>query len=169
MGKRMVMMTSNRTWRFLLGLALISGLLALTAGAVWAFPPVPQYFYGTAKTTTGAALPQGTLVVARAVTGPWTGSATTTVDSQGRYGYNPVLQVVGDDPGTPEIEGPRPGNQIALFVDGIRASLYNPATDATTLSYPYTSGESTRLDLRESYVIRLPLIMNSAVGDGVGE
>ena len=100
---------------------------------------------------------------------PWTGSATTTVDSQGRYGYNPVLQVVGDDPGTPEIEGPQTGNQIALFVGGIRASLYNPATDATTLSYPYTSGESTRLDLRESYAIRLPLVMNSVVGDGVGE
>ena len=134
-----------------------------------ALPPVPEYFYGTAKATTGAALPQGTLVVARAVTGPWTGSASTTVDSQGRYGYNPVLQVVGDDPGTPELEGPQIGNQIALFVGGIRASLYNPATDATTLSYPYTSGESTHLDLRECYLIRLPLVVNSVAGDGVGE
>ena len=56
--------------------------------------------------------------------------------------------MVGNEAGSPPYNGARPGDQIGLFVNGIQAQLYNPATGATTMSYPWTSGASTRLDLK---------------------
>ena len=149
MMRQVVILKSWALRRGLLGLALILGLLAAANVAVWAFPPVPQYFYGTAQTTTGVSLPQGTVVEARVLTaGGWDGRPSATVDSQGRYGYSPELQVVGNEAGSPPYNGARPGDQIGLFVNGIQAQLYNPVTGATTLTYPWSSGTSTRLDVK---------------------
>jgi hypothetical protein len=109
------------------------------------FPNLPHFFQGTVATDQGIALP-GKTVVARTLTGSWTGSATTTVDSASRYGYAPQFYIPGLDPGVPN-SGAAQGDQIAFFVDGVQASLFNVSTGVTSSTYPMQYGGFTNLNL----------------------
>ena len=76
-------------------LALLLALCLMAAGALPAYadepPPMPHQFYGTVSLD-GNPVQQGTLVEAFVDD---VKQAETTVDAQGRYGYNPIFRVSG--------------------------------------------------------------------------
>ena len=78
------------TFGFLLVLSLVASLAVQALAA----PVMPHQFYGNV-TIAGAPAPEGTVVSARIGEVEY---AVTTVDSVGRYGYDPVWKVPGDDP-----------------------------------------------------------------------
>ena len=96
-----------------------------------AIPTFPNFFYGTVRTDLGLPLP-GRQVVARAVTGSWTGSSTTTADAASKYGYVPQFYVPGVNTGVAG-SGASNGDLIAFYVDGVQAQLYD--VEALTTSY----------------------------------
>ena len=108
-------------------------------------PTFPNFFYGTVRTDQGIVLP-GQQVVALAVTGGWTGNSTAFTDPASRYGYDPQFFVPGVDSGVPG-SGAVNGDQIAFFVQGVRAFLYDVATGTTSLTYSFVSGGDTELNL----------------------
>jgi hypothetical protein len=76
-------------------LALLLALCLMAAGVLPAYgdepPPMPHQFYGTVNLD-GNPVQQGTLVEAFVDD---VKQAETTVDAQGRYGYNPIFRVSG--------------------------------------------------------------------------
>jgi len=76
-------------------LALLLALCLIVSGVTPAYadepPPMPHQFYGTVKLD-GSPVQQGTLVEAFVDD---VKQAETTVDGQGRYGYNPIFRVSG--------------------------------------------------------------------------
>lgn len=76
-------------------LALLLALFLIAGGIMPAYadepPPMPHQFYGTVSLD-GNPVQQGTLVEAFVDD---VKQAETTVDSQGRYGYNPIFRVSG--------------------------------------------------------------------------
>ena len=76
-------------------LALLLALCLMAAGALPTYadepPPMPHQFYGTVSLD-GNPVQQGTLVEAFVDD---VKQAETTVDAQGRYGYNPIFRVSG--------------------------------------------------------------------------
>ena len=104
-----------------LGLLLALSLL-VSLGPTWvlAVPPQPHQFYGNV-TICGAPAPEGTVVSARIGGIEY---ASTTVDAEGRYGYDPLFKVPADDPDTPEKEGGVPGETVEFYVGGTLAAQY---------------------------------------------
>ena len=109
-------------------------------------PNLPHFFYGNVTTDLGTPLP-GMLVTAQAVTGSWTGISATTVDSQSRYGYSPNFYVPAWDSGGLPGNGAKAGDQIAFFVNGVQALLYDVNAGTTSTTYTFVYGESTKLNL----------------------
>jgi hypothetical protein len=89
-------------------LIAILTLFAITSQAAFASPGIPNQFYGT-LTINGSPAPAGYTVTAK-VNGADSGASTTT-DSQGRYGYSPVFMVPGSQ-----------GGSVTFFVNGVQAS-----------------------------------------------
>jgi hypothetical protein len=108
-------------------------------------PTLPHFFYGKVITDQGKPLP-GLQVAARAVTGGWTGVATTTVDSASIYGYVPQFFVPGVITGVPG-SGAVDGDLVAFYVQGVQALLYDIGTNTTSTTYVFESGGNTELDL----------------------
>jgi hypothetical protein len=94
-------------------LALLLALSLIAAGVLPAYadepPEMPDQFYGTVSFD-GAPVQQGTLVEAF-VDG--VKQAETTVDAEGRYGYNPLFRVPGTD-----------GATVTFHVGGVEADEY---------------------------------------------
>jgi hypothetical protein len=123
--------------------ALVVMLGLLTWAPALAIPQPGHYFYGNA-TIAGTPAPAGTLITAVVVS--TTLVYTSTVDNQGRYGYQaPYMVVPADDPGTPEREGATAGDTVEFYVGVSKARLFGASTwwDA----YPWASGSTTNLDL----------------------
>jgi len=99
--------------------ALLLALSLLAGGVVPAYadepPPMPHQFYGTVRLD-GNPVQQGTLVEAFVND---VKQAETTVDAQGRYGYNPIFRV----PGTA-------GATVTFHIGGVEAD-----EDATYLQH----------------------------------
>jgi hypothetical protein len=106
-------------------------------------PNLPHFFYGNVATDLGTPLP-GMLVTAQAVTGGWTGTSATTVDSMSRYGYSPNFYVPAWDSGG---AGAKNGDKIVFLVNGVQALLYDVDAGTTSTTYTFVSGGSTRLNL----------------------
>ena len=104
-----------------LGLLLALSLL-VSLGPTWvlAVPPQPHQFYGNV-TICGAPAPEGTVVSARIGGIEY---ASTTVDAEGRYGYDPLFKVPADDPDTPEKEGGVAGETVEFYVGDELAGQY---------------------------------------------
>ena len=98
---------------------------------VFAVPPLPHTFYGTA-TRSGVAVPDGTVISAW-INGVQYASDTTPAGGPGTYSFN----VPGDDLDTTEIEGGREGNIISFRL----------GTNWATQTYAFHTGETTQLDL----------------------
>ncbi|MFQ5593659.1 MAG: hypothetical protein ACE5HA_05885 [Anaerolineae bacterium] len=112
-------------------------------------PPLPASFYGTV-TVNGADAPEGTPVSA------WIdGIRYATTDAfifDGRSMY--AMDVPGDDPATPEVDGGRPGDTIVFHVGGLKAG--QTAT--------WQGGTNTALDLTVTrWRVLLPLVLE--IGD----
>jgi hypothetical protein len=107
-------------------------------------PNLPHFFYGSVATDLGTPLP-GMLVTAQAVTGGWTGTSATTVDSLSRYGYSPNFYVPAWDSGGGV--GAKDGDKIMFLVNGVQALLYDVDAGTTSSTYTFASGGSTRLNL----------------------
>lgn len=125
---------------------------------------IPHCFYGQVKTSGGLALP-GELVIARPATGAWTGSASTTIDSQSRYGYSPSLCVPGNMGGG---SGAQPGDQIAFYVLGVQALLYDVATGVDSMTYVFDpdshpSGSNVNLTVPIKYTITATTGLNGSI------
>ena len=103
-------------------LALLLGSLAIPQATEATPPGIPHQFYGMV-TVDGSSASQGTAVAVH-VSGA--SAATTTVDSQGRYGYSEVVSVSGSG-----------GAAVTFYVGGTQAN------ETTTLQ----SGEVTRQNL----------------------
>ncbi|MGD0355485.1 MAG: putative Ig domain-containing protein [Dehalococcoidia bacterium] len=88
-------------------LIIVTSLMVLPQ-VVSASPGIPNQFYGT-LTINGAAAAAGYTVTAKD-NGVDSGASTTT-DSQGRYGYSGALMVQGNQ-----------GDSITFFVNGVQAS-----------------------------------------------
>jgi len=131
-----------------LTLALAAVVLA-EPSAPEVIPPIPtrpHTFYGDVRTDQGKLLPPGTLVTASAVTGAWPGTITTTVDGLSRYGWAAPFQVPGATSAGPS-SGADSGDQIAFFVLGVRARLYDVVADTWSITYPFSYGGHTNLNL----------------------
>ena len=104
----------------ILALAMV---LSLVQPAYAAAPPaIPQQFYGTV-TINGTSASAGAAVSAK-VGG--TQLASTTTDSQGRYGYSPIFTVAASS-----------GATMDFYINGVKAQQ----------SFVFNSGAVTRLDL----------------------
>jgi hypothetical protein len=138
------------------GLVLMAALvMALALGASVAaaeplapnIPTFPHKFEGLVRTDQNISLPLAVVTARAANPGGWTGTATTTVDAASKYGYAPqqfyVPGWVDSNPST----GARSGEQIAFFVEGVQALLYDVATMTTSSTYTFKSGEDTVLNL----------------------
>jgi hypothetical protein len=92
-------------------LAFLLMILSLLLGSAYAVsadsPGVPNEFFGTV-TINGSTAGSGVTVIA-VVNG--VNGATTTTDSQGRYGYSPLFMVSGST-----------GNQVTFLVNGTQAA-----------------------------------------------
>jgi uncharacterized repeat protein (TIGR02543 family) len=131
--------------------ALAIIILSLQPSApAFAIPQPGHYFYGDvtiAAEPVPKQVPEGTVI-----TGTIVGTSlvyTSTVDNQGRYGYQePYMVVSGDDPGTPEKEGGAKGDSIGFYVGGVRAECQEPGDVTWEDTYLFSSGKTTNLDLR---------------------
>jgi hypothetical protein len=100
------------------GLAGVFGLLVALvmvlglATPVFAVPQPPHQFYGNV-TIGGVQAAGGTPISAKIGLVEY---ASTTVDTDGKYGYNPLFRVPADDPATPAIEGGVAGDTIQFLV-----------------------------------------------------
>ena len=88
----------------------------LTSLSVQAAPPLPASFHGTVLLS-DAVVPEGTTVSAW-INGQKVAETTTTVEGDGAV-Y--VLDVLGDDPDTADVEGGVAGDTISFQVDGYDA------------------------------------------------
>ena len=91
-------------------------------------PGLPHQFYGKV-TIGGNPAPSGTSIVAQI--GGIT-YASTTVDSQGEYGYTPLFVIPTDNPDTPDKDGGVNGNTVQFFVGGTAAQTYAFASGSIT-------------------------------------
>lgn len=129
-----------------LGVALVL-FITLTV-FVLAVPQNGHAFYGNVATAGGRSLPAGTIVVAQAASGAWTGSVNTTVDALSKYGYGQLsLLVPADDPTSPAVEGASNNDPIVFYVAGVKSKLKDVATGLVSDSYPFAVGGLTNLDL----------------------
>jgi hypothetical protein len=111
-------------------------------------PLVGHTFYGTVKNTQGVSLPNGTTVMAKAASGPWTASVTTKVGPPDANSGYYVVTVPADDPYTTPIEGAPNGTPIIFYAAGVKAKLYDVAESKWLDSYPALAGASTNLNLQ---------------------
>ncbi len=95
--------------------ACLAGLLLVTPGR--AIPPLPSSFYGVVKLN-GQNAPDGTVI--RALIGGIAYAQAQTQTYQGNSVYS--LDIPGDDPSTPAVEGGREGEAIQFEVAGAVAS-----------------------------------------------
>ena len=127
------------------------------------FPNIGHCFYGTVTTNHGIALP-GTLVLAKAVAGYWSGSISDITDAGSNYGLTGASEgtfcIPGYDPGTGT--GAKAGDLIAFFVGGTQASLFDVAAGKTVLSYPVEYGGLTQLNL----IVPLKMTITATAGAG---
>lgn len=94
---------------------LIVGLLAVGGQAQGVGPEWTTY-YGTASVYNGAAMPIGSLVDFYDPDGVHCGRDTVVdIPGPGRYGF---ISILGDNPDTPEDEGPILGNALTILVNG---------------------------------------------------
>lgn len=101
---------------FTLAALVMLSLILINVTAVSAVPPIPSSFYGTVKDgSRNVAL--GTPITAR-INGVEYASTTAFIDN-GDSVYS--INVTGDDPDTPEIDGGIQGDTITFYVDGIKA------------------------------------------------
>jgi hypothetical protein len=134
--------------RFII-LVLTVGLLLTSALTVLAVPPLPSSFYGTVKVDE-ANVPVGTTVSA------WINGAKYAEMTVLLYDGNTVysLDVPGDDPETPSVEGGISGDPVVFYIGDQMA-------DQTA---SWQSGTSVELDLAhssgeiEEYRIFLPWV-----------
>ena len=104
-------------------LALVIGITLAMAQPAHAQPPsIPHQLYGTV-TVDGSQASAGTTVTIN-VNG--TQVASTTADSSGRYGYNPVITISGAN-----------GAAVEFYVNGAKAQQ----------TYTLSSGAITKMDL----------------------
>ena len=143
----------------LLALALVTAALAQPVTPEVAdspdIPTLPHFFWGTVFTDKGIPVAPGAEVTARALTGTWTGTFTGTValvndypplPAGPYYGYPTPFYVPGLDNQVPG-SGAQSGNQIAFYVLGVRARLYDVTRGQWVATYPFGYGEHTQLNL----------------------
>ena len=123
------MMKRKALWSFILAFLLALPII----GTALAAPPLPSGFYGTAKTTDGANLDDGTQVTAWINGTQYVMTATQTYNGESWYAFD----VSGDDPDTPGIEGGVAGDTITFQIGG------QDALETAT----WASGSSTQLNL----------------------
>jgi len=87
---------------------------------VLAMPMQPHQFYGSVSIGSTPA-PEGTVVSARIGGIEY---VSTTVDAQGRYGWDPVFKVPADDPDTQGKEGGVAGEIVEFYVGGVLGGQY---------------------------------------------
>ena len=130
----------KKVYFILLGLIFI-GLV----GEVWAVPSFPHTFYGTVKKD-GANVPDGT-VVSALIGGVSYGSGSTAT-SGGDSVYS--LNVLGDNPDTPQKEGGVNGDTVSFTV----------GSDTADQTVIFSSGSTTNLPL--TVTTRFTLTINIA-------
>jgi phosphodiesterase/alkaline phosphatase D-like protein len=94
-------------------IVIVSILTVLVPAPVMAVPQIPMQFYG--EVLIGGESASDGIVVEAKIDG--TAYSNTTTKS-GKYGYDPVFTVPGDDPDTPAKEGGVDGDLIAFHVGG---------------------------------------------------
>ncbi len=129
----------TRVWVVLLGLLA----LLLVPSTVYAVPPAPATYFGTVKLD-GANIADGTLITAWVGGTQWASGESLTY--QGQSYYN--LSIPGDDPDTPEVEGPVANDVISFKIGdywadqtGIWQEGYTPPNPA--VGFPLTASRGT--------------------------
>lgn len=135
----------------LVGSAPSAGALPMDPTAqdgIQAPPILGHTFYGTVKNSQGTSLPNGTNVMAKAASGPWTGSVSTKVGPPDANSGYFVVTVPADDPDTSAVDGANAGTPIIFYVAGVKAKIYDVAQAKFVENYPWKSGDSTNLNLQ---------------------
>ena len=125
------------------GSVLLLSLLMVfaTVAPTHAAPPLPSSFYGNVQMS-GADAPAGTRVSA-SIDGVTIAETMTRVED-GRAVY--ALDVLGDDPDTPGVEGGVDGKTIVFHVDGLAATQTAPWQRGELESYlPSDRTEAERI------------------------
>jgi len=97
-------------------LLLAVALVALFAPTVRAVPPLPSTFYGTVKVD-GANVADGTVVSAWIDGAKYAETATFTFSGESWYS----VDVLGDDPDTPEKDGGQEGDTVVFLIGSYEA------------------------------------------------
>jgi len=116
----------------------------LLAGSAAAIPGTPHQFFGDALINNAGA-PDGTSIVAL-INGV---DVASTTSLNGVYGQKPNIFYI-EDP-----DGDRAGKNIDFYLDGVYV-----------VSYTFTNGQSTELDL--SIIISSPAPLSDGGGSGIG-
>jgi hypothetical protein len=114
---------------------VVIGLLLTSAPAVLAFPPVPSSFYGTVKVD-GENVPDGTIA------STWINGVKYAEATVSLYAGNTIydLNVPGDDPATPDIEGGVEGDTVVFYIGGLVADQTGTWHSGTNVELNLTAG-----------------------------
>ncbi|MFC1969335.1 InlB B-repeat-containing protein [Chloroflexota bacterium] len=145
------------------GLLLAITLIASLASPVLAVPGTPHQFYGSVKVNGEIAEP-GTVVTA-IIGGMEYPSSTTTVDTDGHYGYQPTFKLPADDRQTPQKEGGVNGDIVEFYIQDMVAGQAIFSTFGLTLLnlQAPNEGETTK----EEPLTKYSLTLKSAAGGSV--
>ena len=159
---------------FIIPIILLGVVTIGSISEVWAVPPFPHTFYGTAKKD-GANVPDGTVISA------WIGGTqyvtTETFTSGGDSVYS--INVPGDDPETTATEGGVNGNtvsfrvgsdiasQTAVFSSGSLTNLNLTTVVTLTVSVvPFGVGSVTRNPDQSTYVYGDQVLLTATANPG---
>ena len=117
---------------------VVIGLLLTSTPAALAFPPLPSSFYGTVKVD-GENVPDGT-IVSTWINGVKYAEATVSLYA-GDTLYS--LNVPGDDPATPDIEGGVEGDTVVFYIGGLVADQTGTWHSSTNVDLNLTAGAPT--------------------------
>jgi hypothetical protein len=119
----------TRFYRTSICLLLFCAMIFANPSNALAIPSLPSSFYGTVKVNS-ASVPDGTLV--QAIIAGKVVAFCQTQTYQGGSVYS--LDIPGDDPGTPAVEGGREGDVIQFKLGGILATQTGTWHSATNIN-----------------------------------
>jgi hypothetical protein len=125
-------------------LVLTAGLLLASALTVLAVPPLPSSFYGTVKVD-GANVPGGTIVSA------WIDGVKHAETTVSLYADDTVygLNVPGDDPETPGIQGGVEGDTVVFYIGGLEADQTGTWHSGANVDLNLTASTPTQIIIVE--------------------
>ena len=137
----------KKTGIVIIELLVLIAIAITSTSVVVALPQIPESYWGNATLDDAPAPIDTPITVEVYETGEVVGN-TTVADANGNYS----LEVLIDDPDTPEGEGANDGDNLTWKIDGINCSVPAPGTDTAV-----TGGTNDNFNITASHPAPPPL------------